>query len=293
MDVVLLFNGLGNQMSQYAFYLAKKKHFRNTKWMYWPDRNISQHNGYELYDVFNIPIQNDGRSLLGQIYKYSSIKSRNKVLRKFQSLLKRIFQIGFVREKSTYVFDEGLICRNSPSGIRYFYGGWHSEKYFAWMRDEILQVFTFEYGRLNDFSRTVLEKIRSCNSVSIHVRRGDYVFDDYLGDVCDQAYYSKAIDVMEKKTNDPIYFVFSDDIEWAKDNLPMKNLCYVGNNVGKDSWMDMYLISQCQNNINANSTFSWWGAWLNQNSDKIVITPSHFLKGLETPDFFPLSWIQI
>ena len=89
------------------------------------------------------------------------------------------------------------------------------------------------------------------------------------------------------------FFVFSDDIEWVKNNLCLSNCEYVECNVGINSWQDMFLMSQCKHNIIANSSFSWWGAWLNRNTNKIVITPSRFINLEENSDIIPDTWIRI
>jgi hypothetical protein len=98
---------------------------------------------------------------------------------------------------------------------------------------------------------------------------------------------------MESKVENPHFFVFSNDLVWVKENIFIKNVTYVDCNAGKNSWKDMYLMSLCQHNIIANSTFSWWGAWLNKNKNKIVISPKRFLNSDTTTDVYPDAWTTL
>lgn len=98
---------------------------------------------------------------------------------------------------------------------------------------------------------------------------------------------------MCSKVNNPYFFIFSNDIEWCKKNIQLPHSYYVNCNKGKDSWQDMFLMSKCKHNIIANSTFSWWGAYLNENPQKIVISPSKLTNRGDSPDLFPDSWIKL
>ena len=88
-------------------------------------------------------------------------------------------------------------------------------------------------------------------------------------------------------------YIFSDDMDWVKNNISISNALYIDWNKSENSWQDMYLMSQCKHNIIANSTFSWWGAWLNQNPNKLIIAPKKFLNTIETPDLIPSDWIKL
>jgi len=116
--------------------------------------------------------------------------------------------------------------------------------------------------------------IKNLKSVSIHIRRGDYITNKTGPKFIGLDYYIKAIRTIENKVKNPTYFIFSDDIVWGKQYLKLKNISYfVDNNHGKDSYKDMQLMSLCKHNIVANSTFSWWGSWLNTNKNKVIIKP--------------------
>ena len=111
--------------------------------------------------------------------------------------------------------------------------------------------------------------------------------------ICTIEYYQKALTVICERVSQPSFFVFSNDIAWVKEHINIPNSIYVNFNSGSDSWQDMFLMSQCKHNIIANSSFSWWGAWLNRNTNKIVITPSRFINLEENSDIIPDTWIRI
>ncbi|OXB07591.1 alpha-1,2-fucosyltransferase [Flavobacterium pectinovorum] len=292
MDVVVIFNGLGNQMSQYAFYLQKKKIDKSTRFLF-DKRSHSIHNGYELESVFNIKYYDTlVNSILFLLFKTLWVKKYpffTKPILKFLNLI----GISLVEEKENYDFDQMLL---KPSrGIRFLYGGWHSEKYFSSNRVEVLDVFKLEVE--DEDNLEILYKIKNTNSISLHVRRGDYMkginFEMY-GSVCTKEYFDVAINKINNVLIEaPHFFIFSNDFKWVEENFKMDQYTLVACNKGNDSWKDIFLMSNCKHHINSNSTFSWWGAWLNQNSDKIVIAPKYFVNNLETKDFYPQSWLKI
>ena len=145
---------------------------------------------------------------------------------------------------------------------------------------------------------TISEQIAKCNSVSLHIRRGDYVSNleankthGFIG----IEYYNKAISFIHEQILQPHFFVFSDDIAWARENLGLIiNVVFINHNQGRSSFEDMRLMSLCKYNIIANSSFSWWGAWLNTAPDKIVITPKQwFANGQDTSDLMPENWLKM
>ena len=177
----------------------------------------------------------------------------------------------------------------SESAI-YYDGWWQDKKYFL---DTVSEV-NFRLPQLDDTNKKLIELITSSNSVSLHVRRGDYLeprFVKQYGGICTLDYYKTAIDIAVSKLSDPHFFVFSNDIEWCLNNLSLNNATFVSNNTGINSWIDMYLMSKCKINILANSSFSYWGAMLNKNSN-IVIYPGKWYND-KTPDIFPNNWIAL
>lgn len=163
----------------------------------------------------------------------------------------------------------------------YLDGYWQSESFFRDFSNIIHSDFQFK-KTLNKKSVEIATIIKSKQTpVSIHLRRGDYVTsavtNSYHG-VCDIEYYKSGIEYLNANIDEPYYFVFSDDVEWAKSNFLhlFTNMEIVQGNLGGDSWQDMHLMSLCHHNIIANSSFSWWAAWLNQHKNKVVIAPQNW-----------------
>lgn len=289
MDIVVIFNGLGNQMSQYSFYLQKKKINSSTYLISF----CKDHNGLEINSVFNISWKdrfiNKGlyilfRLLIADGYKLITIPTKQ--------LLKKM-GCSVVIENFNYDFNPEYL---KPSkGITFYFGGWHNEKYFIDSKAEILNSFHFS-GKIDDITLALAEEMASNESVSIHVRRGDYLNEaniNIFGKVCNKTYFEKAIDKINEQVVLPHYYVFSNDIEWVKQNFKLERVTYVTHNSGKDSWKDMYLMTNCKYNIIANSSFSWWGAWLNKNKNNIVVSPAKFLNTDTISDIYPSHWIKI
>jgi len=288
MDVVVVFNGLGNQMSQYAFYLSKKKINKATHFIDF----CSDHNGAELNKVFKIDYnQNSFHKFLFIIFRVLVTK-KIKIVKPFKWLLER-FNCNIIEENFNYRFNSQYLL--PANGITFYFGGWPSEKYFINAKDEVLKAFKFT-PPTDPENTEHIRNITSSNSVAIHVRRGDYLSPkniEVFGRVCTKEYFEQAIDTIKTKINNAHFFVFSNDIAWVKANLQMNSVTYVTCNSADSSWADMYLMSICKHNIISNSSFSWWGAWLNQNNNKIVISPSRYLNNDVYTDFYPESWIRL
>lgn len=177
----------------------------------------------------------------------------------------------------------------------YLHGYWQSERYFSHIEPQIRAAFTFpEFS--NSQNAEMADRIAGGTAISLHVRRGDYLtFAAHV--LCDQAYYETALArVLDGLQGDPTVYVFSDDPQWAKDNLPLPcNKVVVDFNGSETDFEDLRLMSLCQHNIIGNSSFSWWGAWLNQNPDKRVAGPASWFgdPALSNPDILPASWIKI
>jgi hypothetical protein len=162
-------------------------------------------------------------------------------------------------------------------------------------------IYDFNIRRVGHNSKNfeIIDKINSTNSVSIHIRRGDYITDKYASiydGVCGVEYYDRAIKHILSKIENPIFFVFSDDCEWVKNNIDVPNANFIEWNLGKNSYIDMFLMNQCKHNIIANSTFSWWGAYNNSNlRDGIVISPVKWFASdsFIEPLIFPERWIRL
>ena len=266
---VLFSGGLGNQMFQYAFLLALRKKGIHAKMDLMPFEWEKVHNGFELDKVFGIHEDHVSESFL---HKYYYI-----FLKKF--LPKKVFQDYM--QYYPQVFDQGIV----------FYDGfWQWYIYFKHCEKEVRDAFDFK--GIDDRNLAIKNQMHRESSVSIHFRRGDYLQIPRLM-VCDDIYYKNAIGYIIEHVDNPVFYVFSNDVEWSRGFMENLHVQYkvVDFNQGKDSYKDMFLMSQCKHNIIANSSFSWWGAWLNQNSDKIVVAPKEWNR--RVPNFHPQldSWI--
>jgi hypothetical protein len=208
-------------------------------------------------------------------------------------MTKESFKLPFIEEKNFNEFESDLLNFKTPA---YFGGYYQTEKYFADLREELLEDFSLnvELGFKNE---KMLEKIKNCESISLHIRRGDYLkrIDTY--GTCSIEYYKNAIERILKNANlqAPVIFVFSDDYKWVKENLkfPYETI-YADINSSDKGYFDLELMKNCKHNVIANSSFSWWGAWLNENPDKIVVAPKPWFKYLKTDgDLIPENWTQL
>lgn len=174
-------------------------------------------------------------------------------------------------------------------------GTWQSEQYFIEAKEIVLNAFTFRKEKLSSKTRAVEKLISDSNSVSIHIRRDDYLSDKFnkgFGGICTIDYYQRAVEYLSELYENLSFFIFSDDMQWAKENILIKNCIFVNHNAREDSWQDMYLMHCCKHNIIANSTFSWWGAYLNKNPHKTIIAPKVWWNGIKD-DVVPEGWIRL
>lgn len=280
--------GIGNQMFAYA--AAKSLSIRNGIPFKLDFDCPYKYVKYEYaLDVFKLQAQFPTRRELRRI------KPKKGIERRIYSFLGKNTLMNLIKEEKEFTFSENFY--NTPTNS-YISGFWQSEKYFLPIADEIRQDFCFKNEPSTE-NLNSLSKIRSTNSISVHVRRGDYVNfakTNLLHGTCSIDYYRNAIALIEKTIQNPVYFFFSNDIGWVKKNIPIQGEHYfIENNSGPSSFEDLRLMSNCRHNIIANSSFSWWGAWLNNNDQKIVITPKKWMNNssIPTPDLIPVSWIRI
>jgi hypothetical protein len=297
MNIILLDGGLGNQMSQYAFFVAKKMRHRSVVSSYFLKR-YSAHWGYELERAFGIA--DNANLFVDAIVRYArkllycKDNRGEKYLVRPILFLSKCLGFNLILENENYRYDSDLLERHR--GINVYVGGWTTEKYFKDIELYIRRAFSFNLNNLNERTLSLLRRIDTCSSVSIHIRRGDFLLlsnIETLGKVCSLDYVHRAVDYIKNIVDSPVFFIFSDDQEWVKANLYLNDMVFVDWNTGYDSWQDMCLISRCKHNVNANSTFSWWGAWLNSNPQKIVIVPRYFIYNRETPDVSPEQWVKL
>lgn len=294
MKIVVAYGGLGNVMFTYALVCAyRQKGIKS--FLFVADANL-EHNGYELEQVFPEADQWKGLNGLQKTYYSLMQKVRNIRIKKHHFPHRVIFfPFGDQHyDQAPVKFFPQVFA--FPQKNEYLIGLFQSYKYFEDCRDDILKEFRFDESRLSDATRQMAVQMQRCNSVSIHVRRGDYMNGYYynmLGKVCDLEYYQRAIAEIRRYIENPQFFVFSDDREYVVKNLLLDNAVYVDFNRGADSWQDMYLMSRCHHNIIANSTFSWWGAWLNTHQDKIVVAPPRWFNDMEKDDIIPPEWKRV
>lgn len=177
-------------------------------------------------------------------------------------------------------------------------GYFQNEKYFRGAEADIRRDFTFRHP-LEGRNKEIAQQLAASESVSIHIRRGDYVQNTVAASnfiTCDISYYERAVAHICEKIDSPSFYIFSDDFEWVRKNVNFENnpVSFVDWNRGDKSCLDMQLMSLCKHNITANSSFSWWGAWLNANPDKVVVCPAKWFreekKNEWLKDFYPKEW---
>lgn len=200
-------------------------------------------------------------------------------------------------ESENVSYDERI---NKIKGKCLLIGYWQNELYFKNIKENLYN--DFEFSRQLDVRNLArAKKITNSNSVGIHIRRGDYIENlrtNKFHGLCTLDYYKSAIRLVLTKVVDPVFFIFSDDLNWVKDNLNIpKSNEYIYGNTGNESYIDMQLMSLCKHNIIANSTFSWWAAWLNHNPNKIVIAPKQWYADSVwneiKKDFIPAKWLKL
>jgi hypothetical protein len=296
MVIVELKGGLGNQMFQYAIAVAL-----STK---------------------NAPVYLDTGFLKTHAADKEHFTARNFELGIFRHLNARyvknwqitLFQgHGFVARSARFFMD-GHLKRIRQQGNEYITfdhctsphilfldGYFQSEQYWGGKKKKIAEAFQFP--ELDQANGEIMKKIKhQANAVSLHIRRGDYVsstVNSAVHGVLPLSYYYDALDLLRSKCVSLSLFVFSDDAQWVRENLELNGLTayYVEDNQGENSWKDMALMSYCRHNIIANSTFSWWGAWLNANPDKIVIAPRSWfadpVMNMQASLVVPEKWIRL
>lgn len=293
MIIVKLMGGIGNQLFQYATGRALAlKHNTDLKF----DLTLLNEDPENKYTKRNFELNHFNTSCniadSNDIEKFTKLSFLKKVLRKISPSLKSKY---FYASQNGFVFDERFPQFHKNT---YLDGYWQSEKFFFEIRNELLNDLTVK-NAINNNVKNTEQLILNSNSVSLHIRRGDYVADKGASEfhgTLPLSYYNDAMKYLNGKFKNLKVFIFSDDMDWVKNNLKLTNECvYVDFNKNEDSVFDIYLMSLCNHNIIANSSFSWWGAWLNQHNDKIVIAPKQWFadKSLNTKDLIPENWLKI
>lgn len=292
MIISFLSGGLGNQMFQFAAAQAlAEKHGHQLK------IDPSYYQMYRQNRVFE----------LAQVFTHEFAPASDDDLRQVLGLKKMIHQSPFWRRlyrrlpgtrnwlvEPQYHFWAPLLQQSQSCLIE---GDWQSPHYFEDFADTIKKCFTFKTADFTD--KALLQQLENSNSVAIHLRRGDYVSNPHtLGyhGLCEADYYLAAIAEIRRRRPDAGFFVFSDDIAAAREVLKAETaLHFIEPNPERKNHFDMMLMSRCKHNIIANSTFSWWAAWLNANPGKIIIAPRRWFAAghLSDRDLIPASWTRL
>lgn len=273
--------GLGNQMFQYALYLKMKNMGRRVR------LDISRYlenNPFRKFELDVFGVEMDDIPTCGGESLFFKMKNRLK--------------------QGNLIYDEGmgdLVGTFQPQifdiveGSR-LRGYWQNENYFKDIENRIREIYTFREDLISARNVELAHKMKNTKSVSVHIRRGDYLQENnqkVYGMICDNDYYNRAINYMRNRFEDLDFYFFSDETEWIKDNIIDKDGRIVDWNIRENSWQDMFLMSNCRYHIIANSTFSWWGAWLGTHEDKLVISPNKWFANHCSTDTICKGWIRI
>jgi hypothetical protein len=292
LKIVKIYGGLGNQMFQYAFARSLEAAFPGEVYI---DSSAlhrdTVHNGFELDEVFGIALPEAPQREVDRL----SVRPTgfiNRVRRKYFTKRTQIIDKKFC-------FQPELLTRG---GDAYFEGYWQSEKYYEGIEDSVRSGFSFK-RRLAERNLALLRELPR-PIASVHVRRGDYLKYPNLN-ICTPKYYERALASMVSGTPIAAFLVLSDDAAYCRANLePGTTPMVIADwNQGRESWQDLALMAACDHHIIANSSFSWWGAWLNPSRSKRVIAPSVWnrreIKDSDTyysfsfADIVPPSWERV
>ena len=294
MIIIRMTGGLGNQMFQYALYLKLCSMGREVKFDDITEYELDNARPVMLW-VFDIS------------YPKASRQEINEVTDGFLKLSHRIRRKLFGRRSLEYQEKDCnydvQVLQKEPA---YLTGYFQSEKYFKDVENEVRRAFTFsggiwkeQDGEVRQKMQNFLGQIQGCESVSVHVRRGDYLEkEEIYGGICTEAYYKSAIEYMQRERMESRFFLFSNDPEWVREwvnkNYREDNRFVIIEGTQEETgYLDLFLMSRCKNHIIANSSFSWWGAWLDENPRKRVIAPAKWANNQEFVDIYWEGMIKI
>lgn len=307
MIIIRYRGGLGNQMFQYAFGMAIQQCYENIPVL--ADlthyKMNHEHNGFELERVFEIELP---KASPEAIRKLSPYYVPSDLYDKLPEGIKRIIAANlqfkyyerkkekcrsYYRQESHNLYDPGLFELDLGQDW-YLDGLWQDLRYFRKCENQVRRAFSFHNeSRYTGQDRKMIETIRQCNSVGIHIRRGDFVNSKF--DICSEKYYRKAIALVEEKTADPCFFFFSDDPQFVSEQFADIQYKRIVKHDPQNSILDMEMLALCRHVIISNSTFALWGAWLGEGTDRIVIAPKYSLvnHGRKYDLRLPGGWLQL
>jgi hypothetical protein len=291
MKAIKLWGGIGNQLFQYGFglYISKLK---NEDISFFTSKSKKNKLPQISHLITDLPIASDEYLKENNYYFHTEFEER--INRKLIQLCPILNRKVLVEQKMGYLQD-------ISDRFNIFDGYWQSYKYLINIEKAIAKHINFNSIKYNKIAE--IDDIENTNSVSIHIRRGDYlsIANRKIFHECKSDYYEKSIEYIKKNIKNPIFYVFSNEIEWAKENLfnsqeKNNNFIFIDNSkLDNSDLLDLYLMSLCKHNIIANSTFSWWGGWLNANPNKIIIAPLLWYNGKLNKyihDLIPNNWIR-
>ncbi len=288
MIIIQLKGGMGNQMFQYALYKQLKKLGRDVK--------IDDVNGF-IGDELRVPVlQNIGveydRATPEEVIELTD--SRMDIFSRIRRMLtgRKTFRI----DEESGMFEPRILEVENA----YLVGYWQSDKYFP--DPDVIQELRYEFEKRpqeimqDSVSWTTLQQVECCESVSLHVRRTDYIDKEHnhIHNICSETYYKNAIAEVRNKYPNAVFFVFTDDKEWCKKHFRGKNFFVVDlDEASKTDIAEMTLMSRCKHHIIANSSFSWWAAWLNDSPEKLIIAPNKWINNKVMDDIYTSRMTKI
>lgn len=294
--IVRFQGGLGNQLFEYALY----KKFESLGYCTYADlwkyrgHGRGRDNRKFKLDKLGITLKEAPKSEIIHYYCNEDINVIRLFNYKFGTRWLRFFGKNKYYEESLATVELSIL--EAKEG--YFSGYWQSEKYFRDIKREIRECIRFP--KLGEEGEKYAEQIREvANPVSVHVRLTDYIDQSKrFGNICTSEYYNNAINYIRERTQSAIFYVFSDDIYGAKELLTSNSgirIVYIDQNEQDDDFdiESLYLMSICRHNIIANSSFSWWGAWLGQDDNKIIVAPKRWLADAKCDGIVPDDWVRL
>lgn len=281
--------GLGNQMFQYALRCNMEKAGYDVMDDLSSYRENPPSMPFKLTEVFQNIILKETQEDISHIIEKSNARK----------LWTKIFNTVFPVTRRYYCERKALFYDKNVLKMKYacVEGYWQAAQYAKNVEEMLFERFEFPTIQ-NKEILSLIDQMEKGNSVSVHIRAGDYLTAEnsaIFGGICTTQYYRNAIKQIEKEVKNPVFFVFSNDTEWCKENFQLDHVIWMDEDVLQphEDWIEMYLMSCCKHNIIANSSFSWWSAFLNKNREKIVIAPGKWMNDNEGRDICPKEWKRI
>ncbi len=291
MKIINILGGLGNQMFEYAMYVAVQSSHpeEEVRCCTRSFKGYGLHNGFELQRVFGIEVK---EATLGQLMKlaYPFVNYRTwQIMRHWLPVRKKTMTRGALN----IPFDYREVLRDESL---YYDGYWQNEGFFLKQREKLLTLYSF-LPFTDELNLRLWEQMKNEITVSCHIRRGDYLKEPGMC-VCTPDYYVRAIRMVNDRVHPTMYCIFSDDIPWCQEHMNDLGLMghkvvFIGWNTGENSYRDMQLMSLCDHNIIANSSFSWWGAWLGKKDGRVIAAPEKWAHGNVVNDPICDDWIRV